>query len=315
MHIETNNLVIQNKIPPTPFLKGELKIKNRLWAYLQLMRPANILTAWADILAGFAVAGAFEIESLCWLLLATTGLYGGGIVFNDVFDAEIDAKERPERPIPSDRASVGGAIILGSLLLVMGIVAAAQVSLISALIATCVAFAALAYDALSKHNPISGSLNMGLCRGGNFLLGMSSVAQVLSDRWYLAFIPLTYIVAVTAISQGEVHGGKRGTGIFALTMLGLVLGSLLSLTFFDNYASLAALPFWVLFAGRVLPSWIQATRFPKAELIRGAVKAGVLSLILLDSAIAAGFAGVINGLLILCLLPISMFLAKQFAVT
>ena len=290
-------------------------IQNRIWAYLQLMRPANIVTAWADILAGLAVAGAFDLESLPWLLLATTGLYGGGIVFNDVFDAEIDAKERPERPIPSDRASVRGAIILGSLLLIIGIVAAAQVSLTSALIATVVALAALLYDALSKHNPISGSLNMGLCRGGNFLLGMSAVSEVLSDRWYLALIPLTYIVAVTAISQGEVHGGDRKTGILALLLLSLVLSSLLSLTFFDNYVLLAALPFVALLAGRVLPAWIRATRFPKAELIRGAVKAGVLSLIVLDSAIAAGFAGVIHGLLILGLLPVSMFLAKQFAVT
>jgi 4-hydroxybenzoate polyprenyltransferase len=293
----------------------QLTIQNRIWAYLQLMRPANIITAWADILAGFAVTGAVDLESLPWLLLATTGLYGGGIVFNDVFDAKIDAIERPERPIPSDRASLGGAIMLGSLLLFMGIIAAAQVSLISALIATFVALAALAYDALSKHNPISGSLNMGLCRGGNFLLGMSAVSAVLSDRWYLAFIPLTYIVAVTAISQGEVHGGDRKTGILALILLGLVLSSLLSLTFLDNYVLLAALPFVALFAGRVLPVWIQATRFPKAESIRGAVKAGVLSLIVLDSAIASGFAGVINGLLILCLLPVSIFLAKQFAVT
>ncbi|NER97126.1 MAG: polyprenyltransferase, partial [Symploca sp. SIO1B1] len=28
-----------------------------LWAYLQLMRPANIITAWADILAGYAASG------------------------------------------------------------------------------------------------------------------------------------------------------------------------------------------------------------------------------------------------------------------
>ena len=30
----------------------------QLRAYLQLMRPANIITAWADILAGFAASGA-----------------------------------------------------------------------------------------------------------------------------------------------------------------------------------------------------------------------------------------------------------------
>ncbi|MDB9327285.1 UbiA family prenyltransferase, partial [Nodularia spumigena CS-590/02] len=112
---------------------------HRLWAYLQLMRPANIVTAWADILAGFAAseyivitnqATAWEMNliPLAWLLLATTGLYGGGIVFNDVFDTEIDTQERPERPIPSGRASRRGATLLGSWLLSIGIVAASQVS-------------------------------------------------------------------------------------------------------------------------------------------------------------------------------------------
>jgi 4-hydroxybenzoate polyprenyltransferase len=316
MQIETNNSVIQNPKPARRTISPKTaKIQNRIWAYLQLMRPANILTAWADILAGFAAAGASNLELLLWLLLATTGLYGGGIVFNDVFDAQLDAQERPERPIPSGRASRQGAIILGSLLLVMGISAAVQASLISAFLATVVAFAALIYDAWGKRHPVSSSLNMGLCRGGNFLLGMSAVPELLSARWYLAFIPLVYIAAVTAISQGEVRGGKRSTGILALVLLVMVLYGLSVLGFSDDYTFLAALPFWVLFAGRVFPSWIQATRDPSAEFIRGAVKAGVLSLILLDATIAAGFADIVNGLLILSLLPISMFLAKQFAVT
>ena len=62
------------------------------------MRPANIVTAHADILAGYAAAGATNGVHLVLLLAATTGLYGGGVVFNDVFDAKLDAMERPERP-------------------------------------------------------------------------------------------------------------------------------------------------------------------------------------------------------------------------
>ncbi|MEL6856607.1 MAG: polyprenyltransferase, partial [Cyanobacteria bacterium J06607_13] len=73
------------------------------------MRPANILTAWADILVGYAAAGSglvlanlwagglsvSALVPLGWLLLSTSGLYGGGVVFNDVFDAELDQQERP----------------------------------------------------------------------------------------------------------------------------------------------------------------------------------------------------------------------------
>ena len=46
-----------------------------------------------------------------------------------------------------------------------------------------------------------------------------------------------------------------------------------------------------------------------------AVKAGVISLIVMDAAIAATFAGWLYGLLVLVLLPLSRFLAKKFAVT
>ena len=291
---------------------------NRLWAYLQMMRPANIVTAWADILAGFAASGAVEllnIQVLGWLLLATTGLYGGGIVLNDVFDAELDAQERPERPIPSGRASRQGATLLGSALLVTGVVAAAQVSLLSATLACGIALAATLYDAVGKHHPILGPVNMGACRGGNLLLGISAVPAMIGEHWFLAVIPIIYIAAVTTISRGEVHGAKNITGIIALLLIGLVIAGLLGLGLLQDYQVLAALPFVALFAVRVLLPFIKAVREPKPEQIRIAVKAGVLSLIVLDATVAAGFATLPYGLLVLSLLPISMALAQIFAVT
>lgn len=291
--------------------------KVRLWAYLQLMRPANIVTAWADILAGLAASGAittFEI-ALAWLLLATTGLYGGGVVFNDVFDAELDRKERPERPIPSGRASRKEATWLGSLLLSGGILAALQVSPLSMAIAILVGLSALLYDAVGKHQLIGGPLNMGICRGGNLLLGMSIVPSALSARWWLALLPIVYIAAITAISQGEVWGGKRSTGIFALLCLAIVFSSIITMGVFVNYELWAALPFIVLLALRILPPFVAATRNPQPEVIQTAVRSGVLSSIVLNATFAAGFAGWAYGLAILSLLPLSTILAKKLAVT
>ena len=290
------------------------------WAYLQLLRPANIVTAWADILVGYGAAiGTSELLftpfPLLWLLFATTGLYGGGIVFNDVFDAELDARERPERPIPSGRASRWGASILGSCFFLLGIGAALQVSLISGLFALAIASAALLYDGVCKHHPWWGPLNMGCCRGGNWLLGVTAVPELLSDRWWLAFIPIAYIAAISAISQGEVSGGQKSTGIFAVSLVGMVIFSAIALGFLPFYALLPALPFIIFFSIRVLPPFLQAVGDPSPELIRQAVRAGVLSLIVLDAAVAAGFAGVLYGLLVLALLPLSLGLARIFAVT
>lgn len=291
---------------------------NRLWAYLQLTRPANIITAWADVLAGIAASGFAVLDNplpVAWLILATTGLYGGGVVFNDVFDAELDAQERPERPIPSGRATLGGASVLGGLLLSIGVFAAAQVSWLSFSIACGVAAAALLYDAYGKHHTFFGPLNMGICRGGNLLLGVSILSPMLREHWYLALVPITYIAAITAISQGEVHGGKRSTGIVALILMSAVIIGLLTLAWVNKSNFLPVAPFVILLSWRVLVPFLEAVRQPSSKNIRIAVRSGVLSLIVLNATLGCSFAGLPYGLFVLSLLPVSMLLARLFAVT
>ncbi len=289
-----------------------------LRGYLQLMRPANITTAWADILLGCAAAGTVRegvgLATIGWLILATTGLYGGGVVYNDVCDAQLDAVERPERPIPSDRVPLSGAIALGTILLIIGVVAAAMVSNLSALLAFGVAITALIYDRYGKHQTYLGPINMGLCRGGNLLLGVSAVPEAVGDRLYLALIPMIYIAAITAISQGEVHGGKKTTGVVAIALIAVVIGSIFGLSALAQYRLLVALPFLILFTATVLPAFIKAAIDPSAVLIQTAVKVGILSLIILDATIAAGFNGW-YGLSVLALLPLSRGLSRIFAVT
>src|SRR5690606_20756918 len=125
---------------------------------------------------------------------------------NDIADAELDAIERPERPIPSGRVSKSNAIIMSLALLFFGVVTAAQVSWTAAIIAAAVAVLAVVYDYWGKHQRILGPINMGLCRSGNLLLGISVAPEVLEKIWPIALIPLIYVAAITMISRGEVHG-------------------------------------------------------------------------------------------------------------
>ncbi len=289
--------------------------RSALWPYLQLMRPANLVTANADILAGFAAAGLPDYGKLVWLLLATTGVYGGGIVFNDVLDARLDAEERPERPIPSGRVSRSLAVLLGTFLFLAGIFAASRVSLASGCIAGLTAACALHYDALGKHHPFLGPLNMGACRGLNLLLGVSAAPAMIGARWFIALIPIAYIAAITAVSAGEVRGGRRSTGLLALVLLGCVLLALPALAFTPQFRLLPLLPFLLVLAGRVLPVFWQAYHAPQPDNLRAAVKAGVLSLIVLDAALAAGYAGLLYGLAVFALTFAAAYLARLFAVT
>lgn len=297
----------------------------RFWAYLQLLRPPNVVTALADVLAGGAVAGAmlslagwsapFSLSTLGALLLATVGLYGGGVVFNDVFDASLDADERPERPIPSGRASRLGAALFGALLLGGGVAAAALVSPASALVAVLVAGGAVLYDGWAKHHTVLGPLTMGLCRGGNLMLGVSAVPAAIGPNLYLMALPVAFVGAITSVSQGEVHGGSRRTGLLALALVAGVVAGLLALGFRPDHRLLPAAPFVGLFALQVGPPFVQAARTPAPQPIREAVKAGVVALIPLNAALAAGFAGWLYGLVVLALLLLSMGLSRLFDVT
>ena len=297
-------------------------------AYARLTRPANIVTAIADILAGFAISGAgialFSPETemaaavspgtLFWLCLATIGLYGGGVAFNDVLDAELDRVERPERPIPSGVVSVTNAAVMASSLLLLGILAAWQVSALSGIIALAVAMLSLLYNAWGKHQLIFGPINMGLCRSGNLLLGVSAVPAMVGAVWYLGFIPLVYIAAITMVSRGEVHGKNKKALQGGLVMYALIVVAVfwISLT---NGNPWQVFPFLVLLGYLIFPPLIKALRTQRPQMIGKAVKMGVISLIVLNASLASAYAGWKLGLLISLLLPLSLWIAKKFAVT
>lgn len=291
-------------------------------AHIRLTRPANIITAIADILAGAAISGglifysnATEWGSIGWLVLSTIGLYGGGVAFNDVFDAELDKVERPERPIPSGKASVKSAGVMASLLLLIGVWAAWQVSQHAAFLALSVAVLAVVYDAWGKHQSFLGPINMGLCRAGNLLLGMSLVQGAWKEFWFIALIPLLYVAAITMVSRGEVHGKntsalKGGAVIYASIILFIFVVACL---YNDDWWE--SLPFLVLLAAFIFPPLLKALQHQEPALIGKSVKAAVLSLIIVNATLAAAFAGWLVALSILLLLPISLLMAKAFAVT
>ncbi len=289
-------------------------------AYLQLCRPANIVTAIADILAGVAIASfATPIDELnpfgvTLLCISTIGLYGGGIVFNDIFDLELDKIERPERAIPSGKVSLKNAWIFGSLLLVVGIVAAFLNDPLSGIIAFLIAVSALVYDKYGKHHTFLGPINMGLCRGGNLILGMSIIANTVSEWWWLGILPVCYISAITMISRGEVHGGNKNTLYFAAFLYVIVSISQLTIAYkLDNL--LITLAFVALHIYLIFKPLTKAISNPIGPNIGMAVKSGVLALIVMDAAWVSVSGNFVIALFVLILLPISIKLAKVFAVT
>ncbi|MBE9460467.1 UbiA-like protein EboC [Dyadobacter subterraneus] len=283
--------------------------------YLQLTRPANLVTAIADILAGMAIAGfPFSSFDPALLVVSTLGLYGGGVVMNDVFDAKLDAIERPERPIPSGKVPLQSATILGITLLLIGIAAAAIFSFQSGMIAVVVAALTVLYNRFAKHHVFFGPLTMGMCRGGNLLLGMSVLPESFQQWGFVALLPIAYIGAITLISQDEVHGGKRRTLYIAVLLYLVVLSAQLFIAQSKGNI-LFALPFVLLHAWLIGRPLYNAIQNPVGPLIGKAVKAGVISLIVMNASWCVAFGLLPVGLAVLALLPLSILLARVFAVT
>ena len=287
-----------------------------LRGYLELVRPANVVTAVADVLAGYAVAGRANGPALPWLLAATVCLYAGGVVLNDFFDREIDAIERPERPIPSGRVPAPRAAALGAALLAAGVVAAARGTWAAGAIGTGIAALVVLYDARVKRHAVAGPVNMGLCRGLNVLLGVAAVPAALAGSWPIAVISVVYIAAVTTVSRGEVHGGKAGAAAVALISLGGVLAALTVIGLgAGGRARVFALALTAVLGYRVLPPFWRVHNDPQPVVIRRAVRTGVLSLVLVDAAISAAYAGPLYGVAVLATALVAGSLARLFSVT
>lgn len=204
---------------------------SKSFCWLRLLRLPTVFTALSNVFCGYFLAqhpipsDLLQHSALFLLLLATTGLYLGGMVLNDYFDAELDALERPERPIPSGRISRGAAGVSGAGLLTLGLAAAACVGVQSGCLAVVLAACVLCYNGFFKSTWF-GPFVMATCRMLNLLLGASTltlssghVSGVLIAACSLGI----YILGVTWFSRSEAGSASR-TGL--LTGLVLVLAGL-----------------------------------------------------------------------------------------
>ncbi len=272
--------------------------------YFQLVRLPNLFTAAADPIAGAILAVGATVSPRRWLplALASAAIYAAGIVLNDVFDYEIDKRERPNRPLPSGRVSRRFAAWLGSLLMIGGVALAAVPGERPPLfVALALASAVLVYDVWARKT-VLGPEVMGLCRGLNLALGLSldpgfggPSALMAAGAFGLFVVGLTWI-SRSEVEEGRSRGVAAGMVIQDLAILGLFAAILRAATFPGAGSERPILPLEGLLVlgmvalivnARVGRAWVEPT--PKT--IQMAVKTGVLSLVWLDVGLVAGVRG------------------------
>ncbi|MEU8169405.1 SCO3242 family prenyltransferase [Micromonospora sp. NPDC049004] len=188
----------------------------------ELVRAPAALSVPGDVVAGAAAAGALGPRTPA-LAGASVLLYWAGMAANDWADRELDAVERPERPIPSGRVTPTAALGLAAGLTAAGVgLAAAVGGRRAAALAVPLAASIWGYDLLAK-NTAAGPAVMAACRGLDVLLGASgghlwralpSAATVAAHTW-----------TVTTLSRREVTGADAALPMRTLAGTALVAAS------------------------------------------------------------------------------------------
>jgi 4-hydroxybenzoate polyprenyltransferase len=181
---------------------------------LSLGRVSNLPTVWSNTLAGVVLAGASPVSwNLLPLLLAMSMAYIGGMFLNDAFDRKIDAKERPERPIPSGQIKAAEVFAAGFTLLAGAIIFSFIAALswngsvgMTVVVAFALAGAIVLYDYWHKNNKLSPVI-MGACRMLVYLVAAYAASANPNTLVYWgALVVLAYLIGLTYVAKQENTG-------------------------------------------------------------------------------------------------------------
>lgn len=306
--------------------------ENPWLAWRQLLRAGNVFTAASNVIAGFLIVqhGWHPFGLLVTLVAASALLYEAGMVLNDAFDADVDALERPERPIPSGRIDRNDALAVGWSLLAGGVVCGALASWLSgnlgpAIVCACLAVTIVMYNGGLKAT-WAGPLAMGWCRVLNVMLG-GSVSDNMGGELSLVLFAIAvgvYTAGLTTYARAEnadepnlFHAwGENLVGAALLLLLPLLVVPVLlrSAAADPNhwYAWVAA---WMLLAGGFGGSLYRARQTATAEGFRRHVATLIMGFIALDALVSWAAAGGVAGALVLALLMPTIVASRQAPMT
>lgn len=201
---------------------------------LGLVRPFTMLAPATGVL--FASAAAAAALSVRWdpvlvslALVSAIGANGASNAWNQAFDADIDRVNKPERPIPSGRATVRSALSLGFLCALVSLAAGAAHAATSGRpwFLACVAIGVLAtwiYSApplRTKRSTLGALVTIAVPRG--FLVPVAGWAVVASpstaEPFALGLVPGLFVLGAAATKDFADAEGDRAHGCRTLPVV------------------------------------------------------------------------------------------------
>ena len=262
---------------------------------LKLGRVSNVPTVWTNVLAGTVMAGG-DWQSwrtglvLPLVLLAMTLFYVGGIYLNDYFDRAIDARERPERPIPAREVPPRVVAAIGFGLLGGGIVLMAPLGFAASATGLVLATVIVAYDLFHKGHPWS-PLVMGLCRALVYVAAAAAAVGDISRTLLLAALALLAFVAGVSYAAWQ-ERLDRPRNLWPLALLAPPL--LLAWPALDH--GIAGPAIYLALVGAIASALYLLAKRPIADAVPRAVGLLIAAISLVDAAFLAAVGAVVPAL-------------------
>ncbi len=205
-------------------------------AGVDLIRPVNCAMIGFAVIVGVFVSKPPAVPLLQTSLGFLTGFFvcAYSMAVNDVYDVEVDRVNRPDRPLPSGRISVGGGFRLSLAVLIAGIgCSALSLNAAAVGIALLYAFLSWLYNSRAKKTGLAGNLIVASSLAIPFIYG-GVISGGSITRSLLLMMALTSffsgvgreVVKAMADVEGDAKRGidsvARSKGLKTASMVGAV---------------------------------------------------------------------------------------------
>jgi len=286
-------------------------------AVAELVRLPAVLSVPGDVLVGAAASGQVrDVPRAAGLAAASSCLYLAGMALNDYADRDVDAVERPSRPIPSGRVTPGFALgLAGGLTAASAGLAVASDGARALKVLAPLAGTVWAYDLALKETPAAVT-GMSACRALDVLMG--SGAHGARAALPAAAVVGAHIGITTTVSRSEVQGASPRlprAALAATVGVAAVAGLIAARASRSALGGIAAAGLVGAYATAVGSAHADAARDPSPERLQRAVGTSVLGLMPLEAGLLAGAGALVPAGGVAALWPLARSLARRRSVT
>jgi len=200
--------------------KKKYSIKNKLFAHLEAWRLYTVIWCGLVSLSGCLIAfninrdfPSIEIAFLAFIIPMigwTAGLY-----LSDYLDRNLDAIQKPHRPIPSGRITPNEALIVGGIFAVVGFILSFILGVNNVLLVFIVALLVFLYARISKSRGLMGNINRGIVTVAAYFFGVFSAnLSIKSIPLYIWLLSIVFLIHDTNSNLvgaiRDIEGDKKG---------------------------------------------------------------------------------------------------------